>query len=83
MTLSTVPFGEEYVIKGMWCNDYERTLLETVGLTCDSVVYIVTKTFGCFLVGINGTCVALDEELARRIMVEIKEDLIWRHYETQ
>ncbi|WP_164997199.1 FeoA family protein [Clostridium minihomine] len=71
MRLSLAPMGELLQVKAIWLDESAQEGLEQAGITVDSKVYIVHKTYGdALILGVGERRVAVGEELARKIIVE-------------
>ena len=61
--------GEEQVIKKIGGNDEVKHHLENLGFTVGSTVTVVNSLAGNFIVKVKESRVALNEDMARKIMV--------------
>ncbi len=70
MLLSLAPIGEMNQIKAVWGGEEIRNCLEAAGLTVDSKVCVLLKTYdNAMIVGVEDKRIVIDEELARKIIV--------------
>lgn len=71
MLLSSAPIGEAVQIKAIWGENSIRDSLAHFGLAIDAEVHVISKIFDdVFVIGIQDRRIAMDEELARKIMIE-------------
>ncbi len=69
MPLSFAKTGETNVIKKIGGNDEIRRHLENLGFVVGSTVSVVNTLAGNVIVNVKETRVAINEDMARRIMV--------------
>ncbi len=70
MRLSSAPVGEVYHIKAIWGGEETEKLLKEFGLTVDSGIYVILKTYGdTLVVRVHDRFIALEKELAYKIIV--------------
>ena len=69
MPLSLMNVGTRQRIKAVKGNDSVRRHLGSLGFTEGAVVEIVSETNGNLILAVMGSRVAIDKDLARRIMV--------------
>ena len=67
--LSYADMGERYVIRKVGGSPEVKKHLEDLGFVAGGEVAVVTSLNGNVIVNVKGTRVAIDEELARRIMI--------------
>lgn len=69
MPLSMMEKGRVYRIKALQCDDAVRRHLGDMGFVEGAEVRIISDLAGSLVVGIHETRVALNRDLARRILV--------------
>lgn len=69
MPLTMARIGEEICIKRITGKDETRKFLERLGFVTGEVVTVVSMIGGSMILNVKNARVALDEEMARRIMV--------------
>ncbi|HHX57481.1 MAG TPA: ferrous iron transport protein A [Clostridiales bacterium] len=69
MPLTMARIGEEICIKRITGKDETRRFLERLGFVTGEIVTIVSIIGGSMILSIKNARVALDEDMARRIMI--------------
>ena len=69
LPLAYAPIGERNVVKKINGKTEVKQHLEALGFTAGAIVSVVSSVSGNMIVSIKGTRVALDEQLAVRIMI--------------
>ncbi len=69
MPLTMARIGEEICIKRITGKDETRRFLERLGFVTGEVVTIVSIIGGSMILSVKNARVALDEDMARRIMI--------------
>lgn len=69
MTLTMVKTGEISVIKKVGGKEETRKFLENLGFVTGSVVTVVSKISGNMIVNVKDSRVAINKEMANKIMV--------------
>lgn len=62
--------GETQTVKRVGGNPGTKKFLESLGFVEGAVVIVVTKACGNIIVGIKDSRIAIDREIANKIMVE-------------
>ncbi len=69
MPLTMARIGEEICIKRITGKDETRRFLERLGFVTGEIVTIVSIIGGSMILSVKNARVALDEDMARRIMI--------------
>ena len=69
MPLSLAAIGEENIIKHVGGNPETKKHLENLGFVVGGSVTIVTSMAGNIIVNVKDTRIAINQEMARKIMV--------------
>jgi Fe2+ transport system protein FeoA len=70
MLLSSAPVGEVKRITAIWSDDRTKRLIKRFGLAVGSEVYVALEAYDdTLIIYTKGKRIAIDEELARRIVV--------------
>ena len=69
MPLTMANVGQEYVIKKVGGKEETRKFLESLGFTSGSVVTVVSDIIGNLIVNIKESRVAINKEMASKILV--------------
>lgn len=69
MPLTMANVGQEYVIKRVGGKEETRKFLESLGFTSGSVVTVVSDIIGNLIVNIKDSRVAINKEMASKILV--------------
>ena len=69
MPLTMANVGQEYVIKKVGGKEETRKFLESLGFTNGSVVTVVSDIIGNLIVNIKDSRVAINKEMASKILV--------------
>lgn len=69
MSLTMANVGQEYVIKKVGGKEETRKFLESLGFTSGSVVTVVSDIIGNLIVNIKDSRVAINKEMASKILV--------------
>lgn len=69
MPLTMADIGAQLLIKKINGRDDTKRFLESLGFVAGSQVTIISKLGGNFIINIKDTRVAIDESMARRILV--------------
>lgn len=69
MPLTMADIGAQLLIKKINGRDDTKRFLESLGFVAGSEVIIISKLGGNFIINIKNTRIAIDESMARRILV--------------
>ena len=69
MPFTMANVGQEYVIKKVGGKEETRKFLESLGFTSGSVVTVVSDIIGNLIVNIKDSRVAINKEMASKILV--------------
>lgn len=69
MPLTMANVGQEYIIKKVGGKEETRKFLESLGFTSGSVVTVVSDIIGNLIVNIKDSRVAINKEMASKILV--------------
>ena len=69
MPLTMANVGQEYVIKKVGGKEETRKFLESLGFTSGSIVTVVSDIIGNLIVSIKDSRVAINKEMASKILV--------------
>ncbi len=69
MPLTMADIGAQLLIKKINGRDDTTRFLESLGFVAGSEVIIISKLGGNFIINIKNTRIAIDESMARRILV--------------
>ena len=69
MPLTMANVGQEYVIKKVGGKEETRKFLESLGFTSGSVITVVSDIIGNLIVNIKDSRVAINKEMASKILV--------------
>ena len=69
MPLTMANVGQEYIIKKVGGKEETRKFLESLGFTSGSIVTVVSDIIGNLIVNIKDSRVAINKEMASKILV--------------
>ena len=69
MPLTMADIGAQLLIKKINGRDDTKRFLESLGFVAGSEVIIISQLGGNFIINIKNTRIAIDESMARRILV--------------